>query len=136
MLLILVFIGLIGLGILISAIAEKMRYSSAQEKFEFFGGILVVINSFILIVTIGLGIIFRIPSVVRQDEAEYEETYKVLTTSLKSDKNNLIVLVDKVADYNSKVKQYYIGVDDPWISWFVPKLENEPEYINLEDYLN
>jgi hypothetical protein len=135
MLLILVFIGLFGLGILISAIAEKMSYSSVQEKFEFFGGLLIIINLFILIIVIGFGVIFRLPPVITQEEIEFEETYKTLTISLNSDKNNLTILVDKVADYNSKVKQYYVGAYDPWLSWFYPRFEKEPEYINLEDYL-
>ena len=135
MLLILVFIGFLGLGILISAIAEKIKRNSVQEKVDFFGGLLIIINLFILVVVIGFGLIFRLPPVITQEEIEFEETYKTLTVSLNSDKNNLTMLVDKVADYNSKVKQYYIGAYDPWLSWFRPALEREPEYINLEDYL-
>ena len=97
---------------------------------------LIVLNLFILVVVIGFGLIFRLPPVITQEEIEFEETYKTLTTSLNSDKNNLTIFADKVADYNSKVKQYYVGAYDPWLSWFRPRLEKEPEYINLEDYLN
>lgn len=78
----------------------------------------------------------QLPATQYNLQLEYEETYNVLTSSLKSDKNNVIILADRVIEYNTKVKKHYARLEDPWFSWLEPTINTELKTINLEDYLN
>ena len=78
----------------------------------------------------------QLPTTQYNLQLEYEETYNTLVASLKADKNNVVILADKVAEYNIKVKKHYSLLESPWTNWLQPTINVELKTINLEDYLN
>jgi energy-coupling factor transporter transmembrane protein EcfT len=112
-------------------------------KYDFSGGEVIAGISTALIVTSGvMGLIIsfilignQFPSIQNSLQLEYEETYNALVASLKTDKTNVIILTDKVAEYNTNVKKHYARLEDPWVNWFEPTINVELQTINIEDYL-
>lgn len=134
MILILIAIGAIILGVILLIVGLK---------FDFFGDIIIVpIGTIILVVGGIAGFIFgcmigynQLPFAQYKLQLDYEETYNTLVTTLKADKSNVIILADKVAEYNIKVKEHYARLEDPWVNWLEPTINTELQTINLEDYL-
>jgi hypothetical protein len=135
MILILVAISAIILGVILSIVGLK---------FDFLGDVVVaMIGTIVLIIGGAAGLIVgykiaynQLPSAQYKLQLDYEETYNTLITALKADKNNIIILADKVAEYNIKVKEHYARLEDPWVNWLEPTINAELKTINLEDYLN
>ena len=135
MILTLITIGAIILGVILLTVAIKIDFSGSEIIFG--AGMLVVIAGGTMGLTFGYTMICnQLPSTQSSLQFEYEETYNILTTSLKTDKNNVIILADKVAEYNTKVKKHYARLEDPWVNWLEPNINIELQTINLEDYLN
>lgn len=130
----LITIGVLILGIILLTVSIK---------FDFFGSEAVAGISTVLIVAsavIGLLIsceliVNQLPSTQETLQFEYEETYNTLVASLKADKNNVIILADRIAEYNIKVKKHYTRLEDPWVNWLEPTINIELKTINIEDYL-
>lgn len=134
MILTLITIGVVILGIILLTIGIK---------FDFFGSVTVSgVGMLMLILGGAIGIVIggkmianQLPYTQNSLRLDYEETYNTLITSLKTDKNNVIVLADKIAEYNTKVKKHYIRLEDPWVNWLEPTIDTELQTINLKDYL-
>ena len=136
MILTLIAVGALVLGIIILVIGIKIEYVSNNA----------VIGVIAIILLIGGGMfsafflfdiaVNQLPTTQYNLQLEYEETYNTLIASLKADKNNVVILADKVAEYNIKVKKHYSLLESPWTNWLQPIINTELKTINLEDYLN
>lgn len=136
MILTLIAIGVLVLGIIITAIGVKFEAVSDNAVIGVIAIVLLIggglFSGLFLFTIVGN----QLPTTQYNLQLEYEETYNTLTASLKADKNNVTVLADKIAEYNVRVKKHYACSESPWTSWLEPTINAELKTINLEDYLN
>lgn len=134
MILTLITIGVVILGIILLTIGIKFDFLGSVTV-SGVGMLMLILGGAIGIVIGGKMIANQLPYTQNSLRLDYEETYNTLITSLKTDKNNVIVLADKIAEYNTKVKKHYIRLEDPWVNWLEPTIDTELQTINLKDYL-
>ena len=136
MILTLIAIGILVLGIVIIAVGAIFEAIGDNEVIGIIAIILLIVGGVFSGLFLSDIVINQLPIARYNLQLEYEETYNALVTSLKADKNNVVILADKVAEYNTKVKKYQARLEDPWVNWFEPTINIELQIINLEDYLN
>jgi len=136
MILTLMAIGALVLGIVIIAIGAKIEAVGDNTALGVTAILLAIgggVFSGLFLFDISAN---QLPTTQYNLQLEYEETYNTLVTSLKADKNNVVTLADKVAEYNIRVKKHYNLLESPWTNWLEPTINTELKTINLEDYLN
>lgn len=135
MIITLITIGVLILGVVLLIIGIKFNFNGSEIVAG--SGVLLLAVSGLAGIVIGWHIIdSQLPLTRYNLQLDYEEKYNTLVTSLKADKNNVMVLADKIAEYNIEVREHYARLEDPWINWLEPTVDIELKTINLEDYLN
>ena len=99
-------------------------------------GVMAIIGGIVSAILGTMAVMSNLPVTIEATTIKYEETYNTLTTLLKDDSINAKVLSEQIIDYNTKVKNYQLHINDPWVGWYYTPVTHDFELINLEDYLD
>lgn len=134
MILILIFLGMIALGIIILKILEEHDF---DDLISFLATLSIVTGSICLTASIILIITnyFTVPSTIQENKLKYEslcKRYEIVNSGYedvsKSD------LIDDIAEWNAYVYDTKYWTNNPWTSWFNPqKIADNLDYINLDE---
>ena len=133
MLLIIIFTAMIVLGFVFIYVNDHYY---AKEGLAFVGGVLVAIDSVLLILS-AIGIIVShayADNVVEKNKIEYEglcKRYEIINSEYE-DVSKSDVIAD-ITEWNMKVYNTKYWTENPWTNWFNPKkISDNLEYISLE----
>lgn len=134
MILILIFLGMIVLGIVILKILEEHDF---DDLISFFATLGIVTGLVCLTVSIILIIADYVtaPSTIQENKLQYESLCKRCEI-VKSGYEDVSKsdLIDDIAEWNSYVYDTKYWTNNPWTSWFNPqKIADNLDYINLDE---
>ena len=134
MILILIFLGMIVLGIVILKILEEHDFDDLISFFATLGivtGLVCLTVSIILIIANYV----TVPSTIQGNKLKYESLCKRCEI-VKSGYEDISKsdLIDDIAEWNSYVYDTKYWTSNPWTSWFNPqKIADNLDYINLNE---
>lgn len=136
MILIIIFLGMMLLGVKFSELGEH-NYSDFGNSLEIFGGLSTLLGSVCLIVSIIAIIVSHAtaPKIVQENKLNYEglcKRYEVVKSEYE-DVSKSDVIADITA-WNIEVYKTKYWTDSPWTNWFNPKeIADNLNYILLEE---